>query len=101
MHLGKAEEQLWKMIDDGEPNDLAKYSKASVLLDGFERQAHDLNGNVTNGYALEKISDVRGWYTMLCGVGEDGYTEQKLIENLRAAIGKLKRTIVSNGLSLQ
>ncbi len=102
MHLGKAYDQLWEIVNDDSAIDLAKYAIASALLDGFDRAARDSNGNVTNGYAREKIDNVRGWITMLCGIGENGYDDlDQVAMNLRGDLGKLKLTIAGNGISLQ
>lgn len=71
MHLRKAIERLNYLINN-EPDDLSKYAIAHSLLSGFEAENRNNDGSVIDGYAEEKISSVRIWFNMLCGIGEDG-----------------------------
>jgi len=100
MHLQKAIERLNYLIDN-KPNDLSKHAIAHSLLSGFEAENRNIDGAMIDGYAEEKISSVRIWFNMLCGIGEDGYTEDKIRENLRSDLYKLELIISSDDLSLE
>ena len=100
MHLKKAIEKLNYLVNN-EPDDLSKYAIAHSMLAGFEAENRNSDGSMIDGYAEEKISSVRIQFTMLCGIGEDGYTEDKIRENLRSDLYKLELIISSDGLSLE
>ena len=69
---------------------------ASVLLDGLEKdnQADKETGERVNGTVCEKIDDARGWFEILCGVGEDGqWPEENLRMFIRQALSVLESQI--------
>jgi hypothetical protein len=41
------------------------------------------------------------WFQMLCGVGEDGYSDNVIQQNLKASINGLERIVAASGLSLE
>ena len=100
MNLKKALDQLRRLVDE-EPNDLNKYAKVHALLSGFDSENTDVNGAMINVYSDEKIDDVRIYFCILCGIGEDGFTKEKVRENLHSSIGKLGMIISDNELTLQ
>lgn len=99
MHLGKALDHLRCLKDEG-PDDLSKFSKAEALLNGFERENRGPDGSIFNIYYEEKITTVRSWFAMLCGIGEDGYPQDKIRSNLMTDIGKLKGILSGDELGL-
>lgn len=103
MKLDKACNALRQLALDGSiGDDFLKLAQASALLDGFDKENHHWDtGELIDGYANEKIDTVRMWFEMLCGVGEDGYTPDKIRENLLTDLGKLSMLIASDGLSLK
>ncbi len=54
-----------------------------------------------DAYVEEKIQEVETWFQILCGIGEEGWTEEKLIENLVGALNGLTRLITQDESSLQ
>jgi len=100
MDLKKAAKCLKSLIDEKEDN-LIKYAKVSALLEGFEAENRNIDGSMIDNYADEKINKVRGWFCMLCGIGEDGYTPEKIRENLKNDIFALGGIISSDGLTLK
>jgi hypothetical protein len=101
MHLRKACKELSRLIDDG-PHNTLKYVQVEALLLGFDRQNHDsLDGHLLDSYASEKIHHVRNWFSILCGIGEDGgWTEKHLKEILHGCVGKLGMLVSENGIGL-
>ena len=51
---------------------LGTFVTASVLLDGLEKDNSDVQlGWRVNGTVRDKLSSVRSWFEILCGIGED------------------------------
>lgn len=71
MHVRKLCKALSDLTTSGGAN-LETFVTASVLLDRLETDNNDVDlGWRVNGTVLEKISSTRGWFEILCGIGED------------------------------
>jgi hypothetical protein len=57
---------------------LETFVTASVLLDGLDKDNKEIGpGERVNGTVQEKLSNARGWFEILCGIGEDGEWSQE------------------------
>ncbi len=71
MHVRKRCKALSELITSGKAN-LNTFVTASVLLDGLEKDNNDVElGWRVNGTVVEKLSSIRSWFEILCGIGED------------------------------
>jgi hypothetical protein len=101
MHLCKATQALLTLIDDG-PDDLLKYAKAHPLFHALERANRDDDGDVADGYIEEKLCSARGFFAILCGVGEDGaWTREQVRSIIYQDVMKLEAMVSDDGLSLR
>jgi hypothetical protein len=93
MYVKKACDHLFELAISG-PANLATFATVSVLLDGLNAENADCEaGERLNGTARNYIRQVRSWFEILCGVGEDGWTEEKVRSNLRTDVSVLKQQI--------
>ncbi len=94
MHVGKALDKLLKLLDS-EPTNLDTFVKAVVLLHGLDKANSDFDiGERVNGIVREKIQDVRSWYEILCGLGEDlNLPKEDICGHIRNCLFTLKRQI--------
>jgi hypothetical protein len=78
MHIRKAVDQLKTLA--GSPATLDTYTKAAALLDGLAQENQEVEiGESPNETVDDKIDSARGWFEILCGIGEDGgWTEAEL-----------------------
>ena len=97
MNLRKAISFLRQLADSG-TYDLDAYSKAHALLAGFYDKNRDSNGIKSD--LQEKIDDVEIYFQIICGLGEDGFTEEKARKNLLSSIDKLEINVSDGGLGL-
>ena len=83
MHVRKAHDELWKLASA--PANLGTFVTATVLLDGLDKDNEDVNtGERLNGTAREKIRSARGWFEILCRIGEDGqFSEERVRDWIR------------------
>ena len=71
--------------------------EVNVLLGEFEEAA----GRSGNGYALEKIGDVRSWFDELGKLGRGHWSIKHAQENTQQSISKLKQLIDTDGTRLR
>ena len=81
MHVRKALDELMKLTSA--PATVETFVTASVLLDGLEKDnsAANESGQRENGTVDEKLSGARGWFEILCGIGEDGNWAEDRVRN--------------------
>ena len=81
MHVRKAHDELWKLTTSA-PANLGTFVTATVLLDGLDKDNEDVDtGDRSNGTAREKIRSARGWFEVLCGIGEDGQFPEEQVRD--------------------
>jgi hypothetical protein len=81
MHVRKAYDRLNELAAG--PADLDTYTKAAVLIDGLLRSNADSdNGERPNEIVNSKLRDARGWFEILCGIGEDGNWPDEQLRDL-------------------
>lgn len=93
MHVAKACKALSELSKA--PADLDTYTKAAVLLAGLEADNADVDeGERPNETMKSKIHDARGWFEILCGIGEDGeWPENRLREFVRSDVAGIEDQI--------
>jgi len=71
-------------------------AEVNILLGEFEREAC----RSRNGYAFEKIGDVRSWFDELGKLGRGRSSIELARENAQQSIGKLELLIAADGTRL-
>jgi hypothetical protein len=101
MHVRKAHDQLMKLASA--PADLDTLIKATVFLDGLERDNVDVGeGERINGTARDKIHSARANFEILCGLGEDGdWSEERIRHFIRCDLSAVYHEITTEGLHFQ
>jgi hypothetical protein len=100
MHIRKACDELRKLASA--PADLGTFTTAAVLLDGLDRDNEDIDNGRLNNTAREKIEDARGWFEVLCGIGEgeaDQWPEGGVRGFIRQALCEIEQQIDGEGNS--
>lgn len=102
MHVRKAHDELLKLLDSA-PANLDTLTKAAMLLDGMEASNMDADeGERPNETVNEKLHSARGWFEILCGVGEDGnWPEADLRHFIRCDLVVVNDNIAPDGLHFQ
>ena len=95
MHIRKAYDELWRLASA--PANLGLFTKAAVLLAGLDKDNEDIDtGERLNNTAREKIEDARGWFEVLCGIGEgpaDQWPEGGVRNFIRQALYEISQQI--------
>jgi hypothetical protein len=102
MHARKAHHQLNELAKA--PANIDTYTKAAVLIDGLlRRNARVLEANERlNETVKAKLKSARGWFEILCGIGEDGdWGEQQLRDIIRADLHGAAMHITGDGYGYQ
>lgn len=100
MHARKAHGKL-NELSKALPN-LDTYTKAAVLIDGLlaSTSAWLENDERPNEIVRSKLRSARGWFEILCGIGEDGnWTEDHLRDMIRADLYGAEMHINRDGLT--
>ncbi len=93
------------MVLASAPANLDTFVKATIFLDGLERDNADIGeGEWVNGVARDKIDSARAWFEILCGVGEgeDGdWPEERIRHFIRCDLSAIHEQIADEGLHFE
>lgn len=103
MHVRKAHDQLLKLVNSA-PASLTTLTTASMLIAGMEASNtdHPDIGERPNETVREKLHSARGWFEILCGVGEDGnWPESDVRHFIRCDLDIVGDNIAPDGLEFR
>ena len=97
MHARKAHEQLNRLIDAA-PADLATFTQAAVLIERLLKLNRRPEEGRPNETVKSKLQSARGWFEILCGVGEDGaWREDDLRHYIRCDLATAADNFTEDG----
>ena len=99
MNLKKAITKLEELANSNNHN-LEIYAQAHALLEGFFIENKNSEGTMRDAYSNEKITSVRTYFQIICGIGEDGFTKEQAKSNLQDSIYKLDMIVGDDTFSL-
>lgn len=93
MHVRKAIDELWKLTSA--PANIGTFITATVLLDELGKDNENIDvGERRNETVRDKIRSAHNWFSILCGIGEDGnWPEASLRDFIRGELGVIRSEI--------